>query len=184
MPTTDFKKGKVILYKNKPHLIVESEFYSPGKGAAFYRLKVKDLSTGKVVPVTFKSDEAVEELEVRYKNMQYLYSDENTLYFMDPETYEQFEMDKSIVGEFYNFMKEGEEYTVTIHQDRLIYLKIPPQVILEVTQTSEAVKGNTAQNATKDAIVETGAKVKVPLFIKTGDKIKINPETGEYMGRA
>ena len=182
--TSDYRKGKIILYKNEPHLISDMEFYSPGKGAAFYRLKLKNLATGKVIPVTIKSDEKSEELEVNYKNMQYLYADGDILYFMDPDTYEQFELKKDIVGKLFEFMKEGEEYTVTIHKDQLIYLKPPAQVILTVTETTDAVKGNTAQGATKDAILETGAKIQVPLFIKEGEKVKVDPETGSYFGRA
>ncbi len=182
--TNDYKKGMVVLYKNEPHLITDVEHSFYGRGMAHYKLKLKNLSTGRVIPITIKSVVKMEELEVNYKNLQFLYADDTTLYFMDPDTYEQLELSKDSVGDMLYYMKAGDKYTVGVHNGKIIYIKPPAQVTLEVTETAPAVKGNTAQNATKEAVLETGAKIQVPLFIKVGDKIKVNPETNEYAGKA
>lgn len=181
--TDQIRKGMYILYNNEPHYITDAEFYSPGKGSALTRVKVKNLASGKVVPVTYKSGERVEELDVRITDMQYLYNDDTSIYFMDPKTYEQMTMTKKVGGHYLNYMKEGEQYVAIIHDNAIINLKFPPQVILKVTETQPAVKGDTATNALKEAIVETGYKIMVPMFTQVGDQIKIDPETDTYMGR-
>jgi len=182
--TDQIRKNMFIMYNNEPYFITDAEFYSPGKGSAFTRVKMRNLNTGRVIPFTFKSGERVEELEVAFKTMQFLYADDNVMTFMDPESYDQFTLAKSIGENFLPFMKEGSDYVVIIYNDTLISIKFPPQVILEVTETGPAVRGNTANNALKDAIVETGHKIQVPLFIDVGEKIKIDPESNSYMGRA
>jgi elongation factor P len=182
--TDQIRKGMFIMYNNEPNYITEAEFYSPGKGSAFTRVKLKSLSTGKVIPFTFKSGERVEELEVSFKTMQYLYNDDSYIFFMDTETYEQFQLKKMIGEQYLPFMKEGNDYVVGIYQDTLVTIKFPAQVILEITETGPAVRGNTANNAMKDAVVETGHKIQVPLFIDVGEKVKIDPETSAYQGRA
>lgn len=182
--TDQIKKNMYILFNNEPHFITDAEFYSPGKGSAFTRVKIKNLNSGRVVPYTFKSGERVEELDVNFQSMQFLYADDSNAYFMDPGTYEQKSIPSSVVSQYLPFMKAGTDYVLIIHIDQLIAIKFPPQVVLEIIETSPATKGNTANNATKEATIETGHKVQVPLFIDVGDKVKIDPETSGYQGRA
>ncbi len=182
--TDQIKKNMFIMYNNEPYFITDAEFYSPGKGSAFTRVKMKNLNTSRVIPFTFKSGERVEELEVMFKTMQYLYADDNNATFMDPESYEQYTISLDIIDNFINYMKAGSDYILIIYDNKPISIKYPPQVVLEITETSAAVKGNTANSATKEAVVETGAKVQVPMFLDIGQKIKVDPVTGYYMGKA
>ncbi len=182
--TDQLRKNMFIMYNNEPYFFTEAEFYSPGKGSAFTRVKMRNLNTGRIIPFTFKSGEKVEELEVNFSTMQYLYSDDANMIFMDGTTYDQFTLAKSIGESFLPFMKEGSDYIVIMYNDILISIKFPPQVTLEITETGPAVRGNTANNAMKDAILETGHKILVPLFIDVGDKIKIDPVNNTYQGRS
>lgn len=181
--TDSIKKNMFIMFNNEPYFITDAEFYSPGKGSAFTRVKMKNLNTNRVIPFTFKSGERVEELEVNFRTMQYLYSDEKTSTFMDPNNYEQFTLSNDLLSDYLKYMKAGSEYILIIHNEQPISIKFPAQLILEVTETSAAVKGNTSNTATKEATLETGAVVQVPLFIDVGAKIKIDPEYGTYQGR-
>jgi len=152
------------MHNGDPYFVTSAEFYSPGKGAAFTRLKMRNLNTGRTIPFTFKSGERVEELEVNFQSMQYLYSDDNYAFFMEPNTYEQYQVAIHLVEDFLPFMKAGTDYVLIVYEGKPISIKFPPQVELEVTETSPAVKGNTVNTATKEALLETGAKVQVPLF--------------------
>ncbi len=181
--TDNIKKNMFIMFNNEPYFITDAEFYSPGKGSAFTRVKMKNLNTNRVIPFTFKSGERVEELDVNFRTMQYLYSDANISTFMDPNTYEQFELSNDLLANYLKYMKAGSEYILIVYNEKPISIKFPPQVILEITETSAAVKGNTSNSATKEATVETGAVIQVPLFIEIGTKVKIDPEYGTYMGR-
>ena len=181
--TDQIKKNMFIMYNDEPYYINDAEFYSPGKGSAFTRVKMKNLNTNRVIPFTFKSGERVEELDVNFKTMQFLYNDDNNATFMDPATYEQFTIGNDLLGNYLQYMKAGSDYILIVFNEKPISIKFPPQVTLEITETAPAVKGNTANNATKDALVETGARVLVPLFIDVGDKVKIDPEYGTYQGR-
>lgn len=182
--TDNIKKNMFIMFNNEPYFITEAEFYSPGKGSAFTRVKMKNLNTNRVIPFTFKSGERVEELDVNFRTMQFLYSDENNANFMDPNTYEQFSLSNDLLGTYLQYMKAGSDYILIIYNEQPISIKFPPQVTLEVTETAPAVRGNTANNATKEAVLETGAAVQVPLFIDIGAKIKVDPEYGTYQGKA
>lgn len=182
--TDSIKKNMFIMFNNEPYFITDAEFYSPGKGSAFTRVKMKNLNTNRVIPFTFKSGERVEELDVNFRTMQYLYSDEKTSTFMDPNSYEQFTLSNDLLSNYLKYMKAGSEYILIIYNEQPISIKFPAQVILEVTETSSAVKGNTSNSATKEATLETGGTVQVPLFIDIGTKVKIDPEYGTYMGRA
>lgn len=185
MAMTDIiRKNMFIMYNNEPNFVTEAEFYSPGKGTAFTRVKMRNLNTGRVIPFTFKSGERIEELEVSFKTMQFLYADDNIATFMDPESYEQYELKRSLAESYLPYMKEGSDYILILYNDAPISIKFPAQVVLEITETSPAVRGNTANNATKEAVVETGATVLVPLFLSIGEKIKVDPESGYYQGRA
>lgn len=181
--TSDFHKGVTIIFRNEPHIITECTFVNPGKGSAFTRTKLKSLISGHVVEFTFKSGEKVEKAPIEIREMQYLYNDTKNFYFMDPQSFEQTSLSASVIGDFKNFLREGESYQLYILDEKAVALKPPLKVKLRVTEAEEGVKGNTVNGATKTVTVETGYKINVPLFIKKNDIISINTETGEYVER-
>lgn len=176
-------KGMCLLMKNAPHLVAEREFVNPGKGSAFVRLKLKNLLTGQVLKEVRKSQDSVEEVDVFDKDGQYLYSDGEAYHFMDSETYEQFTVPVEGMEDMALLIKEGETYPVVFWVERPIDIKIPYKIVYEVTDAPEAVRGDTVNGATKTVTVETGLEVRVPIFIKEGEKILINTETREYVER-
>ncbi len=176
-------KGTFLLLKGYPYLVAEREFVNPGKGSAFVRLKLKNLIDGSVLKETMKSQDNVEDITVEDKDCQYLYSDGENYHFMDNETFEQFEIPVVTMQEQGLYMKDGETYKVIIYDGKPIDIKIPYKVVYEVTEAAEALKGDTVTGATKVVTVETGLKVKVPIFIKQGERILVNTETGEYVER-
>ena len=147
------------------------------------RTKIKNVASGKGLDYTFKSNESVETVEVNSIEMQYLYKDQKSAYFMDERNYNQYTVPLAVVGDVIEFFKEGEKMYVYLHDDKPLSIRPPVSVTLKVVQTEDAVKGDTVSGAKKEAELETGAKVMVPLFIKNGDMISINPETHEYTGR-
>ncbi len=177
-------KGMFLLIKNEPCLVVEREFVNPGKGSAFVRLKLKNLKTGQVLKQVNKSQETVEDVQVETRNGQYLYADSENYIFMDTETYEQFGVPIAGNEDKRYFMKEGDVFQISFFDDKPIDILIPYKIILVVTQAETALKGDTVSGATKTVTLETGLPVKVPLFIKEGDKLLINTETREYVERA
>jgi elongation factor P len=179
----NIKKSDFINYQNDIWQVVKAEFYSPGKGSALMKTKIKNQKTGKVIDVTFKSNEMVETLAVEIREMVFLYKDNENLYFMDERSFEQFSLSLAVVGEVANYIKENLKIYTLVFEDKIINIRPPMSVTLQVTKTEEAIKGDTVTGAKKPAVVETGAKVMVPLFIKKGDFISINPETGEYTGK-
>lgn len=182
--TSDFQKGMFIIYKNEPHQIVDLQFVNPGKGSAFVRTKLKNVDTGRVQEFTYKSGESAEEVSINVREMQYLYKQENDLVFMDNNSYEQLNLPKEKAGNFVNFIKEGDTYQVLIHDSEAIGMRFPKKVVLKVTEADDsAARGNTVMGAKKSVKVETGVEVMTPLFIKSGDTISIDPETGEYIER-
>ncbi|MGB9637219.1 MAG: elongation factor P [Microgenomates group bacterium] len=181
--TSDLKKGLCIMFRGTPHIVVDKTFVSPGKGSAFYRTKLKNIKTGNVLEFTFKSGEKLEEAPVEVNELQYLYTEGETLNFVNPRTYEQFTLPKEMAGGFFPLMKEGEVYQVYVLDNQAIALRPPLKVILKVTHAEAGAKGNTVTGATKEVEVETGYKVLVPLFIKEGDTISINVESGQYVER-
>jgi elongation factor P len=181
--TSELSRGMIIRFNNEPHILVEKEFYSPGKGGAFNRCRLKSIKTGKFFYHVFKSGEKVEELDIETKNTQYLYIDGETAYFMDPTTFEQFGVSLEIIPNGTDFLHTDAKYIMSFFEGEVIYVQLPQKITLTVTETSDAVKGNTATNASKEAIVETGYKVQVPLFIKVGDRIVINTEGGTYFSK-
>jgi elongation factor P len=183
--TADFKKGLFVTFKNEPHSIIEFQHVNPGKGSAFVRARLKSLKTGKVQEFTYKSGESVEELPVETHEMQYLYPEGDGYVFMDNRTYDQVTVPKILIGNFVRFMKENDTYQVLTHNDKAIGVRLPKKVRLLVTEAEEGgAKGNTIGGAMKAVVVETGAVVNVPLFIKQGEIIAIDPETGSYVERA
>ena len=177
------EKGSFLFVKNAPYSVVEREFVNPGKGSAFVRLKLKNLLDGSVLKETMKSQDNVEDISVEDKDCQYLYADSESFHFMDNETYDQFEIPVKSMEEKTLYMKDGETYRVIIWDGKPLDIKIPYKVVYEVTEAAEALKGDTVTGATKVVTVETGLKVKVPIFIKQGEKILVNTETGEYVER-
>lgn len=183
--TAQFKKGLFILYKNQPYQMVEYNHVNPGKGAAFLRTKLKNVKTGRVLEVTFKSGESAEAVNVSTKELQYLYSETTQFHFMDNSTYEQTTISKNTLGNYSKYLKEGKTYQFILYGGEVIGTRFPKKVTLAVTHTEPAVRGNTVSGgALKPATMETGAIVNVPLFIKIGEKIAVDTEAGTYVERA
>ncbi len=179
----NLKRGDFISYQEGIWQIQKAEFYSPGKGAALMRAKIKNVATGKNIDYAFKSNEDVDVLDVQCLEMQYLYKDAEVAYFMDERTYVQYDVPLAVVGEIIQYFKEGEKIYTYVHNEKPLSIRPPMSVKLKITETEDAAKGDTVTNARKPATVETGAIVMVPLFCKAGDVITINPETAEYTGR-
>ena len=180
----DFRNGVTFEMDGNVVQIIEFQHVKPGKGAAFVRTKFKNVITGAVVERSFNPTEKFPTAFVERKDMQYSYNDGDLYYFMDMETYEQIPINASVLGDNFKFVKEEMECKVLSYKGNVFGVEPPFFVELEVTETDPGFKGDTDTNATKPAIVETGAEVKVPLFIEQGDKIKIDTRTGEYMERA
>jgi len=176
-------KGMFLQWRGEPVLVVDKEFFNPGKGAAVVRLKLKGVKTGNVVREVLKTDEMVEEIEVYHRHVQFLYKTGSEFVFMDPHSYEQIEVGKNVVGEAEKYLQEGKEYILAVWEGEVISLKLPKKMVFTVVKTENAVRGDTVTGATKPAILENGMEVKVPLFIKKGEKIIVNTETGEYVSR-
>lgn len=183
--TSEIRNGLCIDYKNDIYSVVEFLHVKPGKGPAFVRTKLKSLTNGKVIDNTFPSSHKITIVRVERRNFQFLYKDEMGYNFMDNETYEQISIEEKMLDS-HQFLKEGSGVEILFHADKGIPLTIamPQYIILEVTATEPGLKGNTATNASKPATLETGAEVRVPLFINEGDKIKVETKTGSYMERA
>jgi elongation factor P len=176
-------KGTCLLVKDEPYVVVEREFVNPGKGSAFVRMKLKSLITGQVLKQVNKSQETLEDINVENREAQYLYADGEHFHFMDLETYEQFTIPIEGHEDKKYFMLEGEPVQLSFWDDKPIDILLPYKVPLTVTEAREGLKGDTVSGATKPVTVETGLVVKVPLFIKQGDKILVNSETREYVER-
>ena len=182
--TADFKNGMCIDYNNKLWTIVEFQHVKPGKGGAFVRTKLKDIRSGRVVDYTFNSGTKFDSVRLETKKLQYLYNDGADFWLMDNDTYEQISVPAETVGDAAKWLKENDEATLLYAGEELISIEPQMFVELEVTETEPGVRGDTATNVTKPAKLETGAEIKVPIFINEGDRIQIDTRTGEYMGRA
>ncbi|MHC1750364.1 MAG: elongation factor P [Cellulosilyticaceae bacterium] len=180
----DFRNGVTIEYEGNLFQIIEFQHVKPGKGAAFVRCKLRNIRTGGVIEKTFRPSEKVPKAHIDRKDMQYLYSDGDLFHFMDQSTYDQIAINASSVGDSLKFVKENEVVKVVSHEGVVFDIEPPLSVELKITETEPGVKGDTATGATKAAIVETGAKVMVPLFIEEGEVIRIDTRSGEYTGRA
>ena len=181
--TANIKNGSVIFHKNKRMKVVEFLHVKPGKGPAFVRTKLKDISTGKVIDETFNSGVKLEFLKIEAKEMQYLYSDTDSHFFMDNQTFEQVSVLDSIIGKNVNFLKDGMNVDLLFDGSEILDIRLPAHVNLKVVETEPGIKGNTATGATKPAKVETEYLVQVPLFVVEGDILKIDTRTGEYIER-
>lgn len=182
--TNQFKNGLKIIWDGDPCSIIENILVKPGKGQAFNRVKVKNLKTGRTLERTFKSTETVEAADVEERNVEFLYADGESWHFMEPDTFEQHAADATAVGDSAKWLKGQEACVMTLWNDSPISITPPNFVELAVAQTDPGLKGDTAQGGTKPATLETGAEVKVPLFIEEGNILKIDTRTGEYVSRA
>lgn len=180
---TDLKKGTVFQLDGVPYRVVEYAQKVMGRGGSIVNVKIKSLIDGRVLDKTFKGSESIEAADVSNKNVQFLYSDGSTFFFMDEKTYEQFELSVDVIGTLAGYMKEGDSVQAQLFAGRVINIELPKNVPLKVTYAEDAVKGDTSSAITKDATLETGIKVKVPAFVKAGDLISVDTTTGVYRER-
>lgn len=180
----DLRKDLVVLYRGKPHKIVEYQHTKLGRGGAIARTKLKNLIDGSVVSETFKGNEKLEPATVERVDMQYLYRSGNNAVLMDLSNYEQSEVSASTLGNGLGFLAEGSNVVALRFEGRVIDIELPTKIALSVTETAPGLQGDTAKAALKPATLETGAQVQVPLFVKTGDKIRVDTRTGAYVERA
>lgn len=181
--TSQFKKGMYIMFHDEPNMVMDITFVSPGKGSAFYRTKLKNLYSGRVVEFTFKSGEKIEEVLVETHEAAYSYFDGNDYVFIEPRSYEQYSVPSDIVGEDKVYLKEGILYRIKFYEEKAVGLTLPKSIMLKVVESENSVKGDTATSAMKNAIMDTGAKILVPLFVKVGDEVSVSTESGEYLSR-
>lgn len=184
LSNTDLKKGIIFMDGGEILQVIKYDHVMSGRGGAVGKVKVKNLKTGSITIKSYTQNDKVEEVDTTQKTMQYLYSDDTSAYFMDSDTYEQISLKISAVKDVIGYLSEGEKVIMLLVEDDPISVQIPKSVELEIEYTEPAVKGNTANNAMKEAKMVNGLKVMVPLFIKTGDVVKINTDTGEYVSRA
>lgn len=180
---TDLKKGVVCQIDGKPFRVIEYGQKVMGRGGSIVNVKLKNLIDGSVIPKTFKGQDKIEPAEVSNKSVQYLYRDGEIYYFMDPESFEQFELQQDIVDSAADYLKEGDSLNLQFFGDRVINVELPKNLYLEVTYSEDVVKGDTTSSVLKDATLETGKTIKVPAFIKVGDVISVDTATGEYRER-
>jgi len=181
--TNEFKGGLKIMLDGDPCSIIENEFVKPGKGQAFNRVRIRNLKTGRVIERTFKSGESVESADVMEVELQYLYSDGEFWHFMDTETFEQTTADAKALGENTKWLKEQAHCTVTLWNGTPIIVEPPNFVVLTITDTDPGLKGDTSGSGGKPATLETGAVVRIPLFVQIGEAIKVDTRNGEYVSR-
>jgi len=182
--TNEFKGGLKIMLDGDPCSIIENEFVKPGKGQAFSRVKIRNLKTGRVIERTFKSGESVEAADVMELTLQYLYNDGEFRHFMDQESFEQYSADAKAVGESHKWLKDQDVCTVTLWNGTPLIVEVPNFVVLTITETDPGLKGDTSGGGGKPATLETGAVVRVPLFVQQGEAIKVDTRTGTYVSRA
>ena len=185
MPITasDFRNGVTFEMDGQVMQVVEFQHVKPGKGAAFVRTKMKNVMTGAVTETSFNPTAKFETAYVERKDMEYSYNDGDLYYFMDPETYDMTPLNADVLGDAFRFMKENTPCKLVSYKGNVFTVEVPNFMDLEVTETEPGVRGDTATNVTKPATLETGAEIKVPLFINPGDKIKIDTRSGEYLER-
>lgn len=180
----DIKKGTVINMNGDLWVVTSFQRVSPGKGSSFVRTRIKSLATGKVVENNFKSAESLTFETVNYRKMQFIFGDADTLTFMDGQSYDQITLGRDMVGDDARFLKEGLEVTIIMHGEKAISMELPLKIQYKIVETEPAVKGDTASgNVLKDAKVDNGLMIRVPIFIKEGDDVLVNTESGDYVER-
>jgi elongation factor P len=182
--TSDFHTGISVELEGEIYTILEFQHVKPGKGAAFVRSKLKNLRTGSIAERTFRAGEKMARAHLERKEMEYLYRDGDSFHMMDMETYEQITLSSDQIGEGTKYLKENDHLNVVMHGEKLLGVDVPLSVVLKVEETEPGLKGDTASGASKPATMETGLVVQVPLFINSGDSIKIDTRTGSYIERA
>ena len=180
----DLKVGMTIMYDNNIYSVMDTQHVKPGKGAAFVQAKLKNLRSGSIIENRFNSSDKVEPARIEKKAMQFLYSMNDTYYFMNMSDYEQIELDKKLIGDDAELLKENLEVDIMFFEGEMLGMNLPDKISLKVTHTEPAVKGNTTSSAMKDATLETGKVVKVPLFIEEGEEVLISSKDGKYVSRA
>lgn len=181
--TAQFKKGIYLLFHDEPHLVVDISFVSPGKGSAFYKVKFKNLYTGRVLEYTYKSGEKVEEVLVETHEAEYSYFDGSNYVFIEPRTFDQYMVPVEVIGDDKVYLKEGLLYRLKFYEENPVGVTLPKSIACTVVETENSIKGDTATSAMKNAVLDTGAKVLVPLFIKNGEEIIVSTESGAYLSR-
>ncbi|MDR0885789.1 MAG: elongation factor P [Clostridiales Family XIII bacterium] len=179
----DFRKGVTFELNGEPHVVLDFQHVKPGKGAAFVRTKYRNILTGATREEAFNPNDKFKKAHIETKTMQYLYSDGELYYFMDPESYDQVPLMKEQVEEALNYLRENDNATIKFYNGAAFLVEAPNFVELKIVETEPGVAGNTATNVTKTAIVETGATVQVPIFLEEGEIVKIDTRTGDYLGR-
>ncbi len=182
--TSDFKTGLTIEYDGNIYQIIEFQHVKPGKGSAFVRTKLRNLRADSVIDITFNSGEKFNQAQIDKNIMQYLYSYDDTYVFMNNETYEQIEMHESSLVNEKLFLSEGMNINIISYESEILGIELPDKVTLEIVETAGGARGNTASNATKEALTNTGLRLSVPLFVNEGDKIIVSTATGKYDTRA
>ena len=180
---TDLKKGVIVQLDGKPYRVVDYNQKVMGRGGSIVNVRLKNLIDGSVLPKTFKGQDKIEPAEVSTQSVQYLYNDGDTFYFMDPTSFEQFELAADLVDSVKDYLKEGDTLSLQFFDGKVINVELPKNLYLQVTYTEDVVKGDTTNSVLKDATLETGLVVKVPAFIKTGDVISVDTASGEYRER-
>ena len=180
---TDLKKGVIVQLDGKPYRVVDYNQKVMGRGGSIVNVRLKNLIDGSVLPKTFKGQDKIEPAEVSTQSVQYLYNDGDTFYFMDPTSFEQFELAVDLVDSTKDYLKEGDTLSLQFFDGKVINVELPKNLYLQVTYTEDVVKGDTTSSVIKDATLETGLVVKVPAFIKTGDVISVDTASGEYRER-
>ncbi len=183
--TSDVKKGIVIRHQNDLYVVVEFQHVNPGKGAAFVRTRMKNLGSGKVIEITYKTSESIDVVSVQFQTMQYLYKSGDNFAFMNMQSYEQVEMNGDLVGDEAKYLKEGLDVIIGIYEERPVSLQLPKKIQYTVVEAPPAVKGDSASgNVTKEIVLDNGLHIQAPIFIKEGEEILVNTETGDYSTRA
>ncbi|MBB1567793.1 elongation factor P [Candidatus Saccharibacteria bacterium] len=180
---TDLKKGVIVQLDGKPYRVVDYNQKVMGRGGSIVNVRLKNLIDGSVLPKTFKGQDKIEPAEVSTQSVQYLYNDGDTFYFMEPTSFEQFELAADLVDSAKDYLKEGDNLGLQFFDGKVINVELPKNLYLQVTYTEDVVKGDTTSSVLKDATLETGLVVKVPAFIKTGDVISVDTASGEYRER-
>lgn len=180
---TDLKKGTVFQLDGTPYKVIEYGQKVMGRGGSIVNVRIKSLIDGSVLAKTFKGNEAIEPADVTYQNLQYLYNDDTTYFFMDNDSFEQQEVNAGMIGDSAGYLKESDNVRAQLFDGKIINIELPKNVYLEVTYTEDAVKGDTSSSIQKDATLDTGIIVRVPAFIKQGDVISVDTETGVYRER-
>ena len=180
----EVRPGITIILNKELFLVIDCEHAKLGRGSAFLRTKIKSLNSGKIIEKTLRDSDNIEQAFIEKRKVQFLYKDDNIYYFMDLETYDNFPLSKDKIEEIYPWLKENLELEGFYYQNKIINLQLPSALQLKVIQTDPGYRGDTVKQGTKVAKLETGATIQVPLFINIGDILKVNPQTGEYLGRA